>query len=98
LFDGRTEKACQWFASARRRLRSGKAKEVLDEIKDSLTSEGIPHSTRKTLENLVAYLEGHSNHINYDRYKELGLPIGSGMVESVCKWLIQQRFKCMGMR
>jgi len=30
LFDGRTKKARQWFASARRRLRSGKAKEVLD--------------------------------------------------------------------
>ena len=30
-------------------------------------------------------------------YKELGLPLGSGMVESACKWLIQQRFKGVGM-
>ncbi|MCP4105329.1 MAG: ISKra4 family transposase, partial [Desulfobacteraceae bacterium] len=30
--------------------------------------------------------------------KDLGLPIGSGMVESACKWLIQQRFKGVGMR
>ncbi|MUL39273.1 hypothetical protein BWI75_24000 [Gloeocapsopsis sp. AAB1 = 1H9] len=28
----------------------------------------------------------------------MGLPIGSGMVESACKWLIQQRFKGVGMR
>ena len=31
-------------------------------------------------------------------FKELGLPIGSGLVESACKWLIQQRFKGVGMR
>ena len=34
----------------------------------------------------------------YDMYKDLGLPLGSGMVESACKWLIQQRFKGVGMR
>lgn len=28
----------------------------------------------------------------------MGLPIGSGMIESACKWLIQQRFKGVGMR
>ena len=28
----------------------------------------------------------------------LSLPIGSGMVESACKWLIQQRFKGVGRR
>jgi hypothetical protein len=97
-FDGRTKKARQWFDSSRRRLRQGKAKEVLDEIKGGLKTEGLPDSVCKTLENLVTYLEGHREHINYDQYKDLGLPIGSGMVESACKWLIQQRFKCVGMR
>ena len=28
----------------------------------------------------------------------MDLPIGSGMVESACTWLIQQRFKGAGMR
>jgi hypothetical protein len=37
-------------------------------------------------------------HIDYANYKELGLPLGSGMVESAGKWLIQQRFKGVGMR
>ena len=40
----------------------------------------------------------HREHINYEAYKALGLPLGSGMVESACKWLIQQRFKGVGMR
>jgi len=96
--DGRTKKAYQWFYSARHRLRLGKGKEIVDEIKEGATSEDIPDDRRKILENLLEYLQKHKDHINYPTYKALGLPIGSGMVESACKWLIQQRFKCVGMR
>ena len=60
--------------------------------------EGLPATTRQTLQNLYDYLTAHREHIDYARFKELGLPIGSGMVESACKWLIQQRFKGVGMR
>ncbi len=51
-----------------------------------------------TLTNVHDYLHTHREHIKYKRFKELGLPLGSGMVESACKWLIQQRFKGVGMR
>jgi hypothetical protein len=47
---------------------------------------------------LLSYLAGHYQHISYAYYKQAEFPIGSGMVESACKWLIQQRFKCVGMR
>lgn len=96
--DGRTRQAHQWFASARRRLRRGDANQVLEDIAAALALEGLPVSARKTLENLYAYLDAHRSHIDYARFKELGLPIGSGMVESACKWLTQQRFKGVGMR
>ncbi|MFW0859459.1 MAG: ISKra4 family transposase [Dehalococcoidia bacterium] len=96
--DGRTREARQWFVTARRQLRRGEADRVMSDIAAALNLEGLPPSARKTLENLYAYLEAHRDHINYARFKELGLPIGSGMVESACKWLIQQRFKGVGMR
>ena len=60
--------------------------------------EGFPDTARETLLTVHAYLERHRAHIDYASYKELGLPLGSGMVESACKWLIQQRFKGVGMR
>jgi hypothetical protein len=44
------------------------------------------------------YLKTHEDHIQYDPFKAAGWPIGSGLVESACKWLIQQRFKGVGMR
>ena len=60
--------------------------------------ERWPDTTRDTVRAVAAYLERHRAHSNYETYKALGLPLGSGMVESACKWLIQQRCKGVGMR
>jgi hypothetical protein len=96
--DGRTQQARDWFTTARRRLRRGQANDVLADLQAALELEGLPDSARETLTNLYNYLDKHRNHMDYAKFKELGLPIGSGMVESACKWLIQQRFKGVGMR
>lgn len=96
--DGRSKKAHLWFASARHRLRHGETDVVLNDIAAALKLDGLPETARKALKNLYEYLDTHQYHIQYQRFKELGLPIGSGMVESACKWLIQQRFKGVGMR
>ena len=96
--DGRTKLAQAWFANARHRLRHGQADEVLGDIAAALVLEGLPASAHKTLTNLYNYLDTHRDHIDYAKFKALGLPIGSGIVESACKWLIQQRFKGVGMR
>jgi hypothetical protein len=50
------------------------------------------------LRTVYAYVERHREHIDCAVYKALGLPLGSGMVESACKWLIQQRCKGVRMR
>ncbi|PKN43430.1 MAG: ISKra4 family transposase [Deltaproteobacteria bacterium HGW-Deltaproteobacteria-17] len=96
--DGRTKRARQWFVLARHRLRHGEADQVLADIAQALELDGLPDSARETLTKLYTYLDKHRDHINYEKFKELGLPIGSGLVESACKWLIQQRFKGVGMR
>jgi len=96
--DGRSKQARQWFVISRHRLRHGAANMVLNDIAAALKLDGLPEPAQKALRNLYEYLDTHKHHIQYDKYKELGLPIGSGMVESACKWLIQQRFKGVGMR
>ena len=60
--------------------------------------ESSPAAAQATLFKVYAYLDQHRDHLDYAAYKALGLPVGSGMVESACKWLIQQRFKGVGMR
>ena len=96
--DGRTNKSHEWFAIARRKIRNGEVKAVVFELKETLSKNEFPEETDKVLRNLVVYLETHLDHMNYDIFKAMGFPIGSGMVESTCKWLIQQRFKGVGMR
>ena len=96
--DGRTTRARRWFTWARHRLRHGQPDGVLGDLAEALDVEGLPDTARDTLMTVYAYLERHRAHLDYAIYKELGLPLGSGMVESACKWLIQQRFKGVGMR
>lgn len=96
--DGRTKRARDYFRKTRHLLRTGQADSVLNDIHNALLLDDLPPAVRKKLENLYSYLSTHRDHIDYARFKELGLPIGSGMVESTCKWLIQQRFKGVGMR
>ena len=96
--DGRTSNARRWFRWARHRLRHGNPDGVLADLADALAVEGLPETAQETLRTVYSYLERHREHINYAKYKEQGLPLGSGMVESACKWLIQQRFKGVGMR
>lgn len=95
---GHPQQAQAWFETARHRLRHGEANAVLTELAETLALEDLPASARTTLQNLYEYLDKHRSHIDYEKFKELGLPLGSGMVESACKWLIQQRFKGVGMR
>lgn len=96
--DGRTTQARRWFTWARHRLRHRMPDGVLADLAEALDVEGLPATARDTLTTVYAYLERHREHLDYAKYKELGLPLGSGMVESACKWLIQQRFKGVGMR
>ena len=96
--DGRTRQARQGFDWARHRLRHGHPDGVLADLAEALEVEDVPAAVRETLLTVSAYVARHRDPIQYEVYKSLGLPLGSGMVESACKWLIQQRFKGVGMR
>jgi hypothetical protein len=96
--DGRTRQARSWFQQARRNLKHGHALHVLLQLHNALQQSDLPQTTRQSIQSTYDYLFKHYDHIQYDRYLHLGIPIGSGFVESACKWLIQQRFKGVGMR
>jgi len=56
------------------------------------------HKTRgELLRKERKYFENQRERMDYARYKKLGLPIGSGVVEAACKTLATQRLKRSGM-
>ena len=97
-FGRKKDKALAYFRLARHLLRQGEADVVLADILRAAQEPGLPAGAKKSLERLYRYLKRYRGCIDYGNTKAMGLPIGSGMVESACKWLIQQRFKCVGMR
>ncbi len=50
----------------------------------------------KKIENLANYLIRFKDCVDYDKFKTLGLPIGSGEVESAHKYIPQKRLKIAG--
>jgi hypothetical protein len=88
--DGRTKQARAWFTKARRQLRRGQVNQVFQDLEAALALEGLPTPAHQALTKVYNYLDKHRDHIDYAKFKELGLPIGSGIVESACKWLIQR--------
>lgn len=88
----------KWFEQLRQRLRHGYVLSIIKELGHLLKYRSTPASAKPTLKRVHQYLSTHRFHLQYRQFKKLGFPIGSGMVESACKWLITQRFKGTGMR
>ncbi len=50
----------------------------------------------KKVDNLIEYLTRFKDCVHYQKFKDLGLPIGSGEVESSHKYIPQKRLKIAG--
>ena len=53
---------------------------------------------RRAVGTELAYFRRHRGRLDYPRYREQGLLIGSGPVEAACKSVVGQRLKGTGMR
>jgi hypothetical protein len=99
LFDTlKSAEAQAWFRRWRHLLRHGQAHQVRKALTQLIHLPGWSASAFTTLLQVQAYFQRHHQHTRYQQFERLELPLGSGMVESACKWLIQQRFKGVGMR
>jgi hypothetical protein len=86
-----------WAEARKGELWQGQAGEVLRALERELARVRSP-SKRAALVELRTYLENNRGRVDYPRYRELGLPVGSGQVEAQCKSLVGGRCKQAGMR
>ena len=85
----------QWRRIQQERLRQGAVQKVLDALKESLEPIGTPEE-KAPVQNSHRYLTNRIDCLNYPRALELGLPIGSGMIESGHRHVLQARLKKAG--
>jgi hypothetical protein len=94
LHGAETPETTAWVTCQLDRLAAGHARALADEWR-SLPCRGEAATVR---DEQVTYFTNQADRMAYDRYRAAGWDIGSGMVESACKYLIGVREKGPGMR
>ena len=80
------------FQRWRGMLRKSRGAEVIEEL-TKLRDSGEHRALRDDLQGEIDYFTANAQRMDYRRYRELGLPIGSGTVESACKNVVAARMK-----
>jgi hypothetical protein len=86
-----------WAEARKEELWAGRAEAALAAVEAEAARVRSP-AKRAALHELKTYLESNRARLDYPRYRELGLPVGSGQVEAQCKTLVGARCKLAGMR
>ncbi|MCA9220378.1 MAG: hypothetical protein KDA71_08620, partial [Planctomycetales bacterium] len=78
-------------------LRNGQWRKVVQELSD-LASENLTGASREAMETEIAYLRKHgeAGRLSYPHFRKLGLPLGSGAIESNIRRVINLRLKSNG--
>jgi hypothetical protein len=89
-----------WVRRYRKRLRQGRVDLVLAGIERSVDQRGKGLSSDRldVVRRNRKYLTQNASRMQYGRFRQMGLPIGTGAVEGSCKHVVQSRFKRPGSR
>jgi hypothetical protein len=94
LFPGDEKSYTKWAKTVSYYIETDQTEKALKKI----GKHPLPASAEKNTVNLAGYISNNSDRINYLSYKNQGFYVGSGMVESGNKVVVQKRLKQAGMR
>jgi hypothetical protein len=94
----RSEATRGWVRHYRRRLKEGRADLVIEALGRAPAGRRLSESAATAVRRNLEYFRTNRQRMCYDRYRREKLPIGTGMVEGSCKFVVQSRFKRPGSR
>jgi hypothetical protein len=98
VFGPGTAPASEWLGTWAHELRHGDPDQVLVALRDLPTAEATdPVAAAATRDEVLAYLDKRRAQVAYAEFAAAGYPIGSGMVESANKLVVEARLKGSGM-
>jgi len=95
VFGQGTQAARTWVEPLKEHLWHGRLDTVLSELTRLHKTLRSP-AKRDAIADLLTYLSNHREQLAYDRFRAWGLDIGSGLIESACRSVVQQRLKIPG--
>jgi len=98
LFGKGMAEAKRWVEYREAELWDGRIGTALRALDRERQKEGWNQQQREVVDRAYGYIDGNRDRMQYPRYRELGLPIGSGRAEGLCKTLVEGRCKQSGMR
>ena len=93
VFGAATAKAGRWTEGCLAQLWRGKVDEVVAALQALALEQG---RSSQEVQQAAGYFASNAERMAYDAYREAGLPLGSGTVESGARSVVQQRMKRPG--
>ena len=85
----------KWASVQKERLLDDRVTEVIADIAGWQPGTKEEQEVRRKE---LGYFTAHATRMRYKTFREAGYHIGSGVMESSCRWVVQQRMKGAGMR
>jgi hypothetical protein len=70
----------------------------LKELNQAKSKKNLSEIDKEKLDAAISYFTNQGHRMNYAKYREQKIPIGSGVTEAACKTIIKQRLCRSGMR
>jgi hypothetical protein len=88
----------RWGQEKLAELRSGRVGYVIGGLRQILTKRTLRKSVREARTKVSTCFHHHRRWMQYDEYLAMGLPVGTGVVESACGSVVQHRMEGEGKR
>ena len=97
LYGAESDSFKTWYAKMSKQLGKQSPQRTINDLR-FLWKKNIDHPEVDEIDHAIRYLERRQEMIDYAHFRKKGVPIGSGMVESAHKVVMQRRMKQAGMR
>jgi len=85
-----------WVQHRLLRVLQGKAGLMAGGMRRSATRKGLSNDARKRVDDCAKYLLNKSPYLHYEHYLSQGFPIGTGVIEGACRYLVKDRMEVTG--
>ena len=98
LFGEASQAGKHWVQQKLTEMLRGRLGYVSGGLRHILTKQRLRTSVRQTLAKVITFLHNHRRWMPYDQYLAMGLPVGTGVVESACGSVVKHRREGEGKR